>query len=135
MKNNNVSGFHNIKLTWNKHQSPNLKKLLTKAEFGEVLSGTFKCNDKRCECCNYLLINNHYTYKNVQITFKLKHCFTCNSFNLTYGVICLTCKEEYIKETGNEKSLRDRVRMYHQHIQQPQYQQLKVERHSIKSMW
>ena len=37
-------------------QSPNLKKLLTKAEFGEVLSGTFNCSDKRYECYNYLLI-------------------------------------------------------------------------------
>ena len=27
----------------------NLKKLLTKAEYGEVLSGTFNCSDKRCE--------------------------------------------------------------------------------------
>ena len=41
LKNNNVSGFHNIKLTWGKHQSPNLQKILTKVEFGEVLSGRF----------------------------------------------------------------------------------------------
>ena len=35
LKNNNVSGFH-IKLIQSNHQSPNLKKLLTKAKFGEV---------------------------------------------------------------------------------------------------
>ena len=58
-KNNIVSGFNNIKLIQSKRQSPNLKKLLTKAEFGEVSSGSFNCNDKRCECCNYLLINDH----------------------------------------------------------------------------
>ena len=34
LKNNN--GFYNIKLIQSKRQSPNLKKLLTKAEFGEV---------------------------------------------------------------------------------------------------
>ena len=130
LKNNNVSGFHNIKLIQSKRQSPNLKKLLTKAEFGEVLSGTFNCSDKRCECCNYLLINDHYTFKNVQITFKLKNCFTCNSFNVIYVVICGTCKEEYIGETGEGKTkLRDRVRVYCQHIRQPQYQQLKIEGH------
>ena len=78
---NNVSGFHNIKLTQSKRQSPNLKRLLTKAELGEVLSGTLNCSDKRCEHCNYLLINDHHTFKNVQITFKLKNRFTCNSFN------------------------------------------------------
>ena len=46
LKNNNVSGFHNIKLIQSKRQSRNLKKLLTKAEFGEILSGTFNCSDK-----------------------------------------------------------------------------------------
>ena len=59
LKNNNVSGFHNIKLIKSKCQSPNLKKLSTKAEFGNVLSGTFNCSDKRGECCNCLLINDH----------------------------------------------------------------------------
>ena len=67
LKNNNGSGFHNIKLIQSKRQFPNLKKLLTKAEDGEVLSGTFNCSDKRYECCNYPSINDHYTFK----TFKL----------------------------------------------------------------
>ena len=130
LKNNNVSGFHNIKLIQSKRKSPNLKKLLTKTEFQEVLSGMFNCSDKRCECCYYLLTNDHYTFKNVQITFKLKNCFTCDSFNLLYVVICGTCKEEYIEETGEGKTkLRDWVRVYCQHIQQPQTQQLKVEGH------
>ena len=130
MKNNNVSSFHNVKLIQSKRQSPNLKKFLTKAEFEEVLSGTFNCSDKRCECCNYLWINDHYTFKNVQITFKLKNRFTCDSFNLIYVVICGTCKEEYIGETGEGKTkLRDRVRVYRQRIRQWQYQQLKVEGH------
>ena len=31
---------------------------------------------------NELLLNVYYTFKNVQITFKLKHHFTCNNFNL-----------------------------------------------------
>ena len=64
----------------------------------------------------------------VQITFKLKNRSTCNSFNLIYVVICDKCKEEYIGETWEGKTkLRDRVRVYRQHIRQPQYQQLKVE--------
>ena len=99
LKNNNGSGFHNIKLIQNKRQFPNLKKLLTKAEFGEVLSHMFNCSDKRYECCNYLLINDHYTFTNVQITFKSKNRFTCDSFNLIYVVIYDTFTEEYIGET------------------------------------
>ena len=91
-----------------KRQLPNLKNLLTKAEYGEVLSGTFNCSDKRCECCYYLLINDHCTFKNVQITFNLQNRFTCDSCNLLYVVICDTCKEEYIGETGEGKTkLRD----------------------------
>ena len=129
LKNNN-SSFHKIKLIQSKCQSPNLKKLLTKAEFGEVSSGMFNCNDKRCEYCNYLLINDHHIFKNVQITINLKNYFTCDSFSLLYVLICDTYKEEYIGETGEGKTkLRDRVRVYCQHIQQPQYQLLKVEGH------
>ena len=40
LKNNSVSGFHNIKLIQSKRQPPNLKKILTEAEYEEVLSGT-----------------------------------------------------------------------------------------------
>ena len=122
MKNNNVSGFHNIKLIQRKRQSANLKKLLIKAEFGEILSGTFNCSDERCECCNYLLINDHCTFENVQITYKLKNRFTCDSFNLIYAAICSTYKEVYIGETGEGS-------VYREHIRQPQYQKLKVEGH------
>ena len=102
LKDNNVSDFHNIKLIQIKRQSLNLKKPVAKAQFGEILSGTFNCSDKRCECCNYLLINDHYTFKNVQITFKLKNRFTCNSFDLIYVVICGTCNEEYIGDRGRK---------------------------------
>ena len=84
----------------------------------------------RCKCFNYLLKNYHYTFKNVQITFKLKICFTCDTCNLIYVTICDTCKEKYIGGTGEERNkLRGRVRVYHQHIRQPHYKQLKVEVH------
>ena len=130
LKNNTISSFHNIELIQSKRQSPNLKKQLSKAEFEEFLSGTFNCSDKRCECCNYLLINDQYTFKNVQITFKLKNRFICDSFNFIYIVIRDTWKKEYIGETGEGKTkLRDRVRVYHQHIWQPQHRQLTVEGH------
>ena len=122
LKNNNLSCFHNIKLIQSNCQSLNLKKLLAKAEFEEVLSGTFNCSDKTCEYCNFPFINDHYTFKNVQITFKLKNRFICNnSFNLIYVVICDISKEEYIRDTGEGKTkLKGKVRVYCQHIRQPQ---------------
>ena len=66
----------------------------------------------------------------IRVTFELKNRFTCDSFNLIYVVICDTCKEEFIGETGEGKTkLRDRVRVYRQHIRQQQCQQLKNEGH------
>ena len=76
------------------------------------------------------MINHHYIFENVQITYKLKNRFTCDSFNLIYAAICGTYKEVYIGETGEGKAkLRDRVTVYREHIRQPQYQKLKVEGH------
>ena len=64
------------------------------------------------------------------IPCNLINRFTCHSFKLIYVVICDTCKEEYIGETREGKTkVRDRVRVYRQHIRQPHYQQLKVEEH------
>lgn len=57
------------------------------------------------------MMNDHYTFKNVQIVFKLKHYFSHNSFNLIFVFACDKYNEEYIKETkeGKTKS-RDRVK-------------------------
>ena len=58
---------------------------------------------------------DHYNFKIkiVQIIFKLKHSFVCNSFNFIFVIICDICKEDYIEETGEGKiKLRDRVRVY-----------------------
>ena len=55
---------------------------------------------------------------------------TCDNANLIYVLICSGCNGEYIGETGiNKQKLKDRVRVYRQHIRQPEYQQLKVEGH------
>ena len=50
-------------------------------------------------------------------------------YYLLYVAIFPTCKKEYIGESriGNSK-LRDRVRIYRQHIQQPEHENLKVEK-------
>ena len=77
-----------------------------------------------------LLLGNRYTFKNVDKTFNLKTHFSYDSSNLLYIVICPTCGEEYTCETGVGKTkLTDRVRVYQQHIRQPEYQKLKVEEH------
>ena len=54
-----------------------------------------------------------------------------NSFNVIYVMICSGCLEEYIGETGvgTKRRVRDRVKVYRQHINQPDHQKLKVEEH------
>ena len=88
LKNNNVSGFHNINLIQSKHQPLISKyfKLKQNVEKFYLVSVT-NCSDKRWECCNYLLINDHCTFKNVQIKFKLKRRYTCDSFNLVLPLV------------------------------------------------
>ena len=53
-----------------------------------------------------------------------------NSFNVIYVVICFDYLEECTGKTDVDKTrLRDRVKVYRQHIKQPEHQQLKVEEH------
>ena len=119
-----------MKLITGKQQPPNLKKLLTKAEFSNEEVGAKKCQDSQCECCKSFLLFNKYTFKNVNKTFKLKTMMSCNSFDVIYVIICLGCLEEYIGETGVDKRrLRDRDIVYRQHIKQSEHQQLKPEDH------
>ena len=55
---------------------------------------------------------------------------TCGSKNFICGVICPTFQEEYIGDTrtGNSK-LGDRVRIYRQHIWQPEHKKRTVKSH------
>ena len=48
---------------------------------------------------------------------------SCNSFNAIYVLIYSGCLEEYIGEEGVGKTrLRYRVRVYRQHVKQPEHQ-------------
>ena len=119
-----------LKVIQSRHEAPNLRKILTKAKFTSRNAGVSKCGDKSCECCHHLLLSDAYKFKNVDKSFKLKTSMSCYSSNLIYVLICSSFKEEYIGETGlNKTELRDRVEVYRQHIRQPQYQQLKIEGH------
>ena len=122
LKRNKLDGFEKLRVIQSKRQAPNLKKILTKAEFSQKQVGVYKCPDKRYECCASLLFGNSYTFKNHDKTFNLKTYFSCDSSDLLYIIICPTCGEEYNGETGIGKTkLRDRVRVYRQRIRQPEY--------------
>ena len=123
--------FGDVKLIKSLRQPKNLKRLLTSAKYTNKTNfTTSKCGDPRCECCNNILIANSYKFKNHDTPFFLKSDFNCNSSNLIYVIKCPTCKEEYIGETGEGKSkLRDRTRVYRDHIKNVKNTKLKVEKH------
>ena len=44
-----------------------------------------------------------------------------------YVIICNGCNKEYIGQTGGQ--LKERISIYRQHIQQPEYEKIEVKRH------
>ena len=85
--------------------------------------GFKKCWNLSCEWCQSLLLSKEYTFKNVNKISTLKSSMSCNSFNVIYVVVCSSCLEEYILETFAGKTrLRDYVRVYRQHVKQPEHE-------------
>ena len=71
LKENKVDGLEKVRVIKSKRQAPNLKKILTKAQFSQKQVRAFKCPNKRRECCSNLLLINSYTSENVDETFNL----------------------------------------------------------------
>ena len=84
---NKVVGMKDYILIQSRRQPANLKKILTKAEFSSKPPMVTKCGDKRCECCNHLLLSNHYVFKEVNYKFTLKSPMSCGSYNLIYLIL------------------------------------------------
>ena len=133
LKRINAPEFVNIKLINSKWQPPKPKNLLTNANLDKEEVVLQNANS-RSECYDSLLLSNECTIRNVNKTFTLKTTMSYNSLYVIYVVICSGCLE-YIGETGVGKTrLRDRVRVYRQHIKQLEHTQLKVEEH-IRICW
>ena len=79
---NKTNGFNDIKIIHSRRQPRNPKRILTKAEFSNIVSTVSKFGDTRCLCCSYLLLQNSYKFKNVNKIFTLKSPMNCNSSNL-----------------------------------------------------
>ena len=75
LKRNKADGLENLRVIKSKQQVPNLKKILTKAEFSQKQFGVFKC-----ECCANLFLCKSCTFKNVDKTYNLKTYFFLQQF-------------------------------------------------------
>ena len=64
----------------------------------------------------------------VFLKYFVRGCsFSCKTPNLIYVIICSDCNKEYIRQTGGQ--LKEKLIIYGQHIRQPEYEKIAVERH------
>ena len=96
--------LENVKLIRANRQGPSLRRILTRAKFGENQNlGAFKCKlDARCMCCSDIKETNIVKFPEVNGTFHIRSTMTCVSKNLIYKLTCLGCNLSYIGETGDE---------------------------------
>lgn len=115
------------KLIMSKRQSPNLKKLLTRAALPKPIQGSSrKCGDTKCGTCAHIYECDSFTFKNGK-TFQIRHPMNCKSMNLIYVMTCNGCGEHYIGQTGDK--LNSRMRVHRQQIRDPSTRQLPVSDH------
>ena len=56
----------------------------------------------RCACCDYIKKGRFHTSKTIGDIFYHKEGMACESSNSIYVIICSTCNEEYIEQTGKQ---------------------------------
>ena len=110
-----------------KRQSPNLKKILTKAKFSKHSEMHFevtKCNEPRCGLCKYLKEGSTFDFKGQK--FSVTSNMDCTVRNVIYVIKCRRCEKYYIGETTN---LRNRVTLHNQHIRHENLRMIPVSGH------
>jgi hypothetical protein len=117
------------KIINSKRQPKSLKKILTKAKFEMCKSEAkvSKCPDKRCGTCPYLIEAGSFTFRGQTQEFKINQSMNCGTQNLLYVIECQGCFENYIGQTST--TLRSRIRVHKQQINQPQYRNCPVSKH------
>ncbi|XP_062612861.1 uncharacterized protein LOC134274600 [Saccostrea cucullata] len=109
-----------------KRQPRNLRRILCKSSFHQQhLYSVKKCSDLRCGTCNYMKTGSTFNFGNKDFTVKAD--MTCESKNVIYCITCAGCGQFYIGETGT--TLRTRIRIHRQHINQPEYRKINVSGH------
>lgn len=111
-----------------KRQPQNLKRLLTRAKFDEIvqIASINKCHRANCGLCKCIIVGNSFTFKCGK-TFHVTTNMGCDAINLIYVMQCTGCDEEYIGETGD--SLRHRMTVHRQQIRNSSVRILHVSNH------
>ena len=103
-----------------KRQPPNLKKLLTKANFTSKSSGrkghrVTKCGKPNCSLYQHIVEASSYNFKGK--IFYVNQNMSCELQNVIYVITCNGCGEYYIGQTGGK--LRTRRTVHAQQIRDP----------------
>lgn len=117
--------YRNVQFINSKRQAKNLKRILCTSSFKEKNCSVTKCNDPRCGTCDYILEGTSYDFRGRNFTVNAD--MSCETKNLIYVITCPGCNEFYIGETST--TLRARIRVHKQHINNPQYRQIKLSEH------
>ena len=73
---------------------------------GSLPKGTYKCNSRRCEVCNYLDEKNSFVSTKTQREYSINYNLNCNSVNVIYLITCKVCGLQYVGSTTNKFRLR-----------------------------
>ena len=113
-----------------KRQPPNLKKLLTKANFTSKSSGrkdyrVTKCGKPNCSLCQHIIEASSYNFK--WKIFYVNQNMSCEVQNVIYVITCNGCGEYYIGQTGGK--LRTRRTVHAQQIRDPSTRMIPLSAH------
>ena len=113
-----------------KRQPPNLKKLLTKANFTSKSSGrkdhrVTKCGKPNCSLCQHILEASSYNFKGK--IFYVNQNMSCEVQNVIYVITCNGCGEYCIGQTGGK--LRTRRTVHAQQIRDPSTRMIPLRAH------
>ena len=61
----------------------------------DVETGVFKCNNKRCEICNFIEPGNEFKSFTTQKSYKINFRFDCNSSGVISLLSCKICGRQY----------------------------------------
>ena len=105
-----------------KRQSPNLKKLLTKAKFSSTQKQKFKvtkCNEPRCGLCKHIKEGPTFSFEGK--TFTVNADMNCTVKNVIYVIECRGC--------GKTNNLRKRTTLHNQHIRHKELRMIPLSGH------
>ena len=80
----------------------------------EVETGSFKCNGKRCEVCNYIEPGSKFKSFVTQKSYKINFRFDCNSSDVIYLISCKICGRQYTGTTVTR--FRERFNQYKSNV-------------------